>query len=132
MIFLRTFSCVCCFAVPALAVAQDTMVPDVPSGRTTVALENFAQLEQEPAAWRFRFVQKDLISSFDYEDVASDLLFLCDTFALAELGENVAKVSQVIIGVADQKAEFGIPDPEIVQTFEVFDVVDGHCQWGAL
>jgi hypothetical protein len=62
-----------------------------------------------------------------YDAVAGDFLWLCQQVALPALAANAWAPAEVVITLSDRETEFGLADPEAVQFFEGFRVVDGTC-----
>lgn len=62
-----------------------------------------------------------------FEDVAKDLLWLCESLALPALAANGWRPAEVVVSLSDREVPFGATDPEAVQFFEGFQVEEGAC-----
>jgi hypothetical protein len=67
----------------------------------------------------------------DFATAATDMAYLCQTYALARLSEFGPQPAQIIISLADQALPFGEPAPEATQFFEAYRIEDGTCIWEA-
>lgn len=116
------------FAVPALAEPVA-----VPSGQPVEFLEIVRDTKGTMGlTWRFRFVAPDISRGKDkipFEDVTSDMDFLCNQYAVPRLPTMGPKPKQVIISLADEASEFGVASPEITQFFEAYSIQDNACIW---
>ena len=101
----------------------------VPSGATLYLYEARFDGMTQPASMRLRYVQENLKADTEYDVLSQDLLALCQTHAVPNLGENGAKIGQIIVSIADQAFEFGETRPDVTQFFEIFAYTDGQCAW---
>ncbi len=113
--------------------ADRAPVPALPSGLTASVQE--VLIDEKPDGQfdyvRFRFVAPGLKEAHgeDFEARAADLDFLCNAYALPQLLAGDLAYDKIVISLADRETEFGIPDPEATQFFEVYHVDDGLCIW---
>jgi len=101
----------------------------VPSGATIYHQETLRDERNVPVSLRFRYVQLDLAQDADFFTVSDDLFALCQTHAVANMGNNGAGVGQIIVSLANEETIFGETRPDVVQMFEVFSYSDGQCAW---
>ncbi|OCX66190.1 hypothetical protein BFP70_07780 [Thioclava sp. SK-1] len=80
---------------------------------------------------RFRFVAPAIADAtkVDAEVALDDMLALCDTFAVPRIPNVGPQPEQIVISLADRDIPFGEANPDAVQYFEAYSIVDGHCQW---
>ena len=80
---------------------------------------------------RFRFVAPDIRAGgpVDFDTAMTDMLHLCQTYALPRLAEFGPAPEQVIISLADAPLPFGESAPEATQFFEAYRIEDGTCVW---
>lgn len=77
---------------------------------------------------RFRLVVAGLGGAgAAWEDVAGDLLWVCEELALPALAANGQATAEVAVSLSDREVPFGASDPDAVQFFEGFRVEDGAC-----
>lgn len=109
------------------ALAQSAI--PVPSGADVRHQETRFDEVTEPPSARFRYVQASLAADQDFDTTSADLLALCQSHALPNLGKNVSEVGQIIVSIADRETVFGETNPDVVQVFEIFAVKDEQCTW---
>ena len=122
-------------AFAAMAVPAGAEPVEGPSGQPV----DFAEVVRDTAGpkgltWRFRFVAPDIghaEGKITFAQAASDMEFLCRSYALPRLPNIGPRPAQVIISLADQPSEFGEPNPEITQFFEAYSIEGDHCIWEA-
>ena len=112
----------------ACGVAAQTDVT-VPSGAELSLYEARFDGMTQPASMRFRYVQENLTADTEYDVLSQDLLALCQTHAVPNLGENGAEIGQIIVSIANEGFEFGETRPDVIQFFEIFAYSDGQCTW---
>jgi len=81
---------------------------------------------------RFRFVAPAIAEAggtVDTETALSDMLWLCQTYALPRIAQPGPMPSQIVISLADAPLPFGEAHPEVTQLFEAYSLQDGHCVW---
>lgn len=108
----------------------------LPSGQTVTLEEAFwDQDAPEQESWlRLRFLAPDIGregKGLDYDAVADDFPALCENFGLPMLKEAPRSPVTIFVSLADRPVEFGQANPEATQFFEVFQVDDDGCIWGA-
>ena len=122
---MQTLGTICAASLSAgLALAREAV--EVPSGQEVRFVE---QVETDNAV-QFRFLAPQISregGSMSFADSEADMLYLCETYALAALGE--ALPAQIVIALADREVPFGTPNPEATQYFEGFRVENGACIW---
>jgi len=77
---------------------------------------------------RFRLVVAGLGGAgADYDTVAGDFAWLCETLALPALAANGWTPTEVVVSLADREVAFGAIDADAVQFFEGFRIEAGAC-----
>jgi len=115
--------------------AQESGI-SVPSGQP-VTLYEVIQEEQDEIGLtvRFRFVAPEIArkgGSISFDQAESDMLSLCETFALDWIDKSALQPRQIIVSLSDQPIEFGEPDPDITQFFDAFHRNGHTCEWEGL
>ena len=64
-----------------------------------------------------------------YADVASDFVWLCESFAIPGLVAAGKRTDHVIIALSDREVEFGVTTPEATQFIESYTVQGPVCIW---
>ena len=109
-------------ATPAMA--EDIALP---SGQVATLVETIRDAAGTAGLTdRFRFVAPWLAGA-EYEDVVPDLDWLCDAVALPRVISSVPPPNQIVVSLADRALNFGASDPDALQFFESYAVVDGAC-----
>ncbi len=110
--------------VPDAATAEDITLP---SGNVVTLVETIRDAAG-PAGLtdRFRFLAPWLADAV-YDEVAPDLIWLCETLALPRVASSVPPPAQVILSLADRPVAFGAADPDARQFFEAYAIADGTC-----
>lgn len=81
---------------------------------------------------RFRFIAPQIArdgGTVDYATATEDMLHLCQTYALAQVGNFGPTPSQIVISLSDRPVPFGEAAPEATQFFEAYGLQDGNCIW---
>ena len=111
-------------ALPQEGPTDDSALDRAPEGTTDVSAANAAS----GGLARFRLVVPGLgEAGADYEAVAQDFAWLCESLALPALAANGWTATEVVIALSDRQVEFGAPATEAVQFFEGFRIEDGAC-----
>lgn len=105
----------------------------LPSGRA-VSFHDVIQNEPGPTGLtvRFRFVEADLAEVLDvtpYEELEADMRYLCESYALGRISNTGPRPTGVVISISDRPVEFGAPDPDVAQVFEVYRPDGAACVW---
>jgi hypothetical protein len=107
---------------------------EVPSGQP-ITLQEVLIDEVDGQGWlRFRFVAPQIARSSDdlaYDVVTADIEHLCASFAIPYMDEFDLRNEMIVISLADQETEFGVPNPDATQFFEAFGVQNQTCIWEA-
>lgn len=103
----------------------------VPSGQT-VTLQDviWNSAGPEGAVARFRFVAPQIArdgGTISADQVAADLLHLCENLVLGKLAEKGPLPPNVLVSMADRAVNFGETVPEATQYFESYRIEDGRC-----
>ncbi len=86
--------------------------------------------DDEDRIGRFRFVAPGLPEVIDTQDpLDADMMALCDGFALPLMSGLQPDWQQIVLSLASRPTPFGEYDPEAVQVFEGFEILDGTCVW---
>ncbi len=82
---------------------------------------------------RFRFLAPAIGpgGGVDFETAATDLEYLCQTYALPKVKDNVPPPTQIIVSFTDREIAFGESSPDVTQFFEAYRIEDGTCVWDA-
>ena len=79
---------------------------------------------------RFRFLAPALTpDTADFDRIRTDLQALCDTVALPYVLERELAADMIVVSLMDRPVPFGEIDPDALQLFEAFRIVDGTCIW---
>ncbi|WP_241741145.1 DUF6497 family protein [Paragemmobacter straminiformis] len=78
---------------------------------------------------RFRFLAPDIAGAVDFDTAETDMIWLCENFALPRLSEFGPQPEAVVISLSDRALDFGDSAPEAVQFFESYRVEGGKCEW---
>jgi len=103
----------------------------VPSGQS-VTLHDIIWNSAGPegAVARFRFVAPEIAragGSVTADQVAQDLLHLCENVVLGTLAERGALPPNVIVSIADRAVSFGETVPDATQYFESYRIDGDRC-----
>ena len=104
----------------------------VPSGQPVTFLDVIWEEEGNVNTYRFRYIAPEIAregGSVGFEQTEQDLKHLCETSALPALIEQGRAVDKIVISISDRVVEFGRPDPEATQFFEVYSPDDTTCIW---
>ncbi|WP_219928992.1 DUF6497 family protein [Pseudoprimorskyibacter insulae] len=102
----------------------------VPSGQPVEFLDMIWDQPGPGLFYRYRFVAPEIgQQGREFSDVAGDLEFLCNQYALPRVAETGPQPSQIVISLSSAPLEFGQADPDIVQFFEAYSVENGRCIW---
>lgn len=106
-------------------------VPSVPSGFDVTLQERLIEdLGSLGVFARYRFVVPGIAAHSDsFALVEADFAALCQDYALPDLAADALTVDRIVVSFAAAPIEFGATDPDIVQFFEVFQVVGATCIW---
>ncbi|WP_417720971.1 DUF6497 family protein [Salipiger sp.] len=117
---------------PTAAMAGDEPVA-VPSGMRVAFHDVIRDAPGEGLIYRFRFVAPEIGGDAPrpYEEVAPDMDFLCDGYAVPRLAQTGPVPGRIVISLMADVVEFGEPNPEIPQYFESYSLRDGACIWEA-
>lgn len=104
---------------------------DVPSGLLVQYHEMLWDRPGGGLVYRFRFVAPGIgkAGGPTYEDVASDMEFLCNTFAVPRMANTGPKPGQIVISFSDQVTKFGVINHDVTQFFEAYRPENGVCIW---
>ncbi|WP_417269977.1 DUF6497 family protein [Celeribacter sp.] len=123
-------------ASSAAAQAELSVAPDpsiaVPSGQPVEFYESLSDRPAMGLTARFRFLAPELpvrLQAMSYEDLEADLAYLCETYALPRLGDP--EPSMIVISLASAPSEFGTPNPDVPEVFEMYRPESGTCAWEA-
>lgn len=105
----------------------------LPSGIEVYLQEMLWDRPGEGLAYRFRFVSPEFSNEgAELENVQADLDYLCQSFALPRVSNDVGPIpSQIIVSLADKPSEFGVFDESVAQVFEAYRVENDSCIWEA-
>jgi hypothetical protein len=118
----------------APAAGQEWRQVAVPSGQDVRLMEVFLE-PQEGAdeTWiRFRFLAPAIgpgPEPVPFAVASEDMAHLCDAFVVPLLAARGLAPDLVVISFSDRATSFGQTDPDAVQYFEAFVIVDGRCEW---
>jgi hypothetical protein len=103
----------------------------VPSGQS-VTLQDIIWNSAGPegSVARFRFVAPEIAragGSVTADQVAQDLLHLCENVVLGTLAEKGAVPPNVIVSIADRAVSFGETVPDATQYFESYRIDGDRC-----
>ena len=102
----------------------------MPSGQQVRFVDVIRDAEGYGLAYRFRFVAPGIAGgALPFDEVAADMEFLCNSYAIPRLPEIGPRPSHIIISLSEAETEFGVAAPEITQYFEAYTVEDGLCIW---
>lgn len=111
------------------AAAQEEALP-LPSGLVAVLQEVLTAEPGEGLTYRFRFVAEGFRGGGeDLDLLATDLAWLCESYALPRLPAIGPRPNRIVISLADRPSQFGVYDPQVIQVFEAFSPRDGACVW---
>lgn len=71
------------------------------------------------------------LSEITEDPLFKDIVWLCESWVLPQLGPDTERPSQIIISISDHPIEFGTVEPGSVQTFEAFAISEDmkSCVW---
>ncbi len=105
----------------------------VPSGQRVTLLEVITNIPGPSGlATRFRFLAPGIArdgGKVDAETAAADMDHLCQSYALAKIGEMGMQPAQIIISMSDLDVPFGEVRPDATQFFNSYSIADGTCVW---
>ncbi|WP_235829836.1 DUF6497 family protein [Frigidibacter oleivorans] len=78
---------------------------------------------------RFRFLAPAITASMDFDSLAADMQWLCDSFALPRIPSTGPQPQQIVISLSDREIPFGETAPDAVQFFEAYRPAEGSCEW---
>jgi hypothetical protein len=81
---------------------------------------------------RFRFIAPAIAAgggTVDFDAIAADMLWLCQTYALPRIASPGPQPSQIVISLSDTALPFGEASPDATQFFEAYTIEDGQCVW---
>jgi len=115
-----------------------------PRAAATIAVPSGQQVTLQDVIWnapgpeglttRFRFVAPAIAETggtVDTETALSDMLWLCQNYALPRIAQPGPMPSQIVISLAEAPVPFGEARPEVTQLFEAYSLQDGQCIWEA-
>jgi hypothetical protein len=120
------------FAMLSPPMSQAALAQEVPSGQTVTLQEFFLETQATGETWaRGRYILPALSQGqgLTYQDVEADFVALCERDVLPQLKAASARVTQIIISIADRETEFGVADPDATQFFEAFRPDGSTCIW---
>lgn len=121
-----------CLTLTALPVMAEE-VP-VPSGQPVTFLEAILnEAGPDGMTARFRFVAPGIAEGggVAFETAASDMAYLCETYALPRIAVTGPMPAQVVISLSDRPVPFGQAAPEVTQFFEAYSIDGATCIWEA-
>lgn len=104
----------------------------VPSGQPVSFHESLLDRPAMGLTARFRFLAPELgarVDAMSYEELEADLFALCVGYALPRIA--TPEPSQIVISLAEEATEFGVPSPEVVEVFEAYRPSGDTCEWEA-
>jgi hypothetical protein len=101
----------------------------LPSEVEVTLLDVITNVPGQGLTYRFRFLASHILGDVDYETVAGDMQFLCDSYALPRLSKIGPKPRQIVITLMDRPVPFGEISPEVVQFFEAYRPGADRCEW---
>lgn len=120
------------FCAAFILLATPAFALDVPSGQPVDLHEVLIDEVGTQTYLRFRFIAPDIATNdaaLDVEATTLDMQHLCEDFALPYMVDYDLKGDSIVISLANQATEFGVPDPDTTQYFEAFTPVDNFCIW---
>ncbi|MBL4915972.1 DUF6497 family protein [Szabonella alba] len=80
---------------------------------------------------RFRFLAPDIGTggTVGFDLAVEDMAYLCESYALPRVADNIPPPQQIIITLFDRPVAFGEAAPEATQYFEAYRIEDGLCIW---
>lgn len=112
-----------------LALATGAAAYEVPSGQDVVLDQVLLDVVGAEDWVRFRFLAPDMDPVSD--DIAQDMLHLCDTVALPYMSDHALTGDVIVVSLMDRPVPFGETDPEALQVFEAFRRDGDVCGWDA-
>lgn len=110
----------------------DGVIVEVPSGQSvTLHQVVWNAPGTDGLATRFLFVAPAIApgGGIDFDTASTDMLHLCDAFALPRVKDNTPPPEQIVISLSDRPVPFGQSAPEATQFFESYSIADGVCTW---
>ncbi|WOI55355.1 DUF6497 family protein [Palleronia sp. LCG004] len=101
----------------------------VPSGQAVEFVEVVRDAPGLGLAYRFRFVAPEIAGAIDYKTAATDMIHLCQSYALPRLPRIGATLPRVVISLSDRPTEFGDLVPDATQFFEIYRAEGEICVW---
>ncbi|NIY98355.1 acetolactate synthase [Salipiger sp. HF18] len=118
-------------AAAAMPAAGEPVV--VPSGMPVSFEDVIWDQPGDGLVYRFRFLAPEIGGEAPrlYEEVSSDMDYLCESFALPRLAAIGPEPSRIVISLMAEPVAFGDPAPEVRQYFEAYSHAEGNCIWEA-
>lgn len=117
-----------CVALAATSAVASAEVPAVPSGQPVTFQEMLWDRPGDGLVYRFRFVAPEIGEvGRAYEDVAGDMQYLCDTYALPRVTEIGPQPTRIVISLGQSQSAFGVSAQGITQFFEAYRIESGAC-----
>ncbi|WP_417242990.1 DUF6497 family protein [Celeribacter sp.] len=104
----------------------------VPSGQPVAFFESLSDQVDMGQTARFRFLAPELparLAAMSYEDMEADLAYLCARYAVPHLTDP--KPEMIVISLAASPTEFGTPNPDVAEVFEMYRLERDTCAWEA-
>lgn len=108
---------------------------DLPSGLKPALQEVIFEPKGVPTSlaksMRLRFVAPEIVDTNAYSifDIEADFLVLCEVIGLARRAEMAPNVDNIIVSISAEPTIFGESQPNVVQYFDAYSVVDNSCIW---
>ncbi len=111
----------------------DGALIEVPSGQEMTLLDVIWNVPgPEGLATRFRFLAPAIArdgGAVAFDVAQSDMLHLCQEYALPRVTGSLTLPTQIIISLSDRPVAFGQSNPEATQFFEAYRIEDNACIW---
>ncbi len=81
---------------------------------------------------RFRFLAPGIAKaggSVSFDLAQTDMLDLCQNYALPRVAGSLTSPTQIIISLSDRAVPFGQSDAEATQFFEAYTIEGNSCIW---
>ncbi len=111
------------------------------AGEDPILLPSGQQVKFQDVIWnepgpgglttRFRFLAPEIGpgGAVGFDLAVEDMAFLCESYALPRVADNIPPPQQIIITLSDRPVAFGEAAPEATQYFEAYRIEDGLCIW---
>ncbi|MGV6811653.1 MAG: DUF6497 family protein [Brevirhabdus sp.] len=123
---MRRALALCAALVAAPAVATEIIVP---SGQLIVPFEVLAEAHGTETWLILRYLAPEIADGMTYDVVEPDLDHLCATEGPRQAELYAAPVDQIIVTLLDQPLERGQSNPDVIQYFGAYRLIDGACIW---